>query len=64
MSHEEFSEQAHRLPSCSSGDGLLHAMELMDEFGVRKVLVRDQSNAITGVFRLHKNRVQFEPVDS
>ena len=39
-------------------------MALMAEHKVRAVLVRDEFNVILGVFRLHKNRIQFEPVGS
>jgi hypothetical protein len=64
MTREDISTNATGLPSCSSGDGVLQAMALMAEHKVRTVLVRDQSDAITGLFRLHKDRVQFEPVGS
>ena len=39
-------------------------MALMAEHKVKTVLVRDEFNVITGVFRLYKNRIQFEPVGS
>ena len=61
MTHENISQEAARLPSCSSGDGLLRATALMAEHKVRKVLVRDACNVITGVFHLRKNRIHFEP---
>jgi hypothetical protein len=64
MTHEVVVEKAARWPSCSSGDGVLYAMVLMAEHKVRTVLVRDKCNVITGVFRLLKNRIQFERVGS
>jgi hypothetical protein len=64
MTHEHISRKAARLPSCSSGEGLLHAMALMAEHEVKAVLVRDECNEVTGVFRLHKNGIQFEAVGS
>jgi hypothetical protein len=64
MTHEHISREAARLPSLSSGGGLLHAIALMAEHEVKAVLVRDEGNAVTGVFRLLENGVQFERVGS
>lgn len=64
MTQEHVEEKAARLPACSTSEGILHAMALMEEHNVRAVMVRDGGNAITGVFRLEKDGIRFEPVGS
>lgn len=64
MTNEHSSDEATHLPSCFSGNGVLEAMALMAEHKVRAVLVRDEFNVITGVFRLQQGRIEFEPAGS
>lgn len=64
MTHEHSLQKAARFPSCSAGDGLLHAIALMAEHNVKKVVVRDKRDVITGVFRLQRRRIEFVPIGS
>jgi hypothetical protein len=64
MTHQQIHQKVGRLPTCSSGDGLLHAMALMAEHKVRKVLVRDQCDVIKGIFHLQKSGIRFETIGS
>ena len=64
MTHEHSFPDAARFPSCSFGDGLLHAMALMAEHNVKKVVARDKHNLITGLFRLQKRRIEFVAIGS
>jgi hypothetical protein len=64
MPRRESAETNEQLPSCSAKDGILEAIRLMSERHVKSVLVRDESNLVTGVYRLEQNRVQFFPSGS
>jgi hypothetical protein len=53
-----------KLPTCSSKDGVLAAIQLMAERHVRKILVLDDSESVIGAFQFEDNRLRYVPIES